>query len=363
MDIAESYSLKKHNTFGMDVSCACYVEYGSAEEIADFFSAGRQYGLPRPFLHIGGGSNILFTGDFPGTVFHSGIRFISAPGHGAEAHACEAGAMRGRVLAEVGAGTPWDDFCLWCAEKGLWGVENLSGIPGETGAAAVQNIGAYGAEFKDVVREVRCFDTVTCSMKTFKQKECKYGYRDSIFKQSAKGRYIVTSAVFELSSEGGPRLEYGHVKSAVEKALSESSEKALTPGLVRSVILGIRDAKLPDPAKIGSAGSFFKNPVVPKVFYEKAEHYAKSKYGPDYEVPHFDAGSGFIKIPAAWLIEQCGWKGFCEGNAGVYEKQPLVLVNLTGKASPEEIIALEKKISASVMNLFGIELQPEVEHV
>ena len=363
MDIRESYSLKKRNTFGMDVSCACYMEYCSVEELVEFFSSGRQHGLPLPFLHIGGGSNILFTGDFPGTVFHSGIRFIS------EIRPCDTtahdadGPGSAAVLVEVGAGTLWDDFCAWCAERGLWGPENLSGIPGETGAAAVQNIGAYGVEFTDVVREVRCFDAVTCSIKTFRQQECKYGYRDSIFKQSAKGRYIVTSVVFGLSTEGGPRLEYGHVKSAVENALSESSQETLTPSLVRSVILGIRDSKLPDPRKTGSAGSFFKNPVVPKIFYEKVEHYAKSKYGQDYEVPHFDAGSGFVKIPAAWLIDQCGWKGYREGNVGVYEKQPLVLVNLTGKALPGEIVALEKKIAASVLNLFGIGLEPEVEHI
>ena len=363
MDIRESYSLKKRNTFGMNVSCACYVEYGSVEELVEFFSSGRQHGLPLPFLHIGGGSNILFTGDFPGTVFHSGIRFISEIRPcGTTAHDAD-GPGSAAVLVEVGAGTLWDDFCAWCAERGLWGPENLSGIPGETGAAAVQNIGAYGVEFKDVVREVRCFDAVTCSIKTFRQQECKYGYRDSIFKQSAKGRYIVTSVVFGLSTEGGPRLEYGHVKSAVENALSESSQETLTPSLVRSVILGIRDSKLPDPGKTGSAGSFFKNPVVPKIFYEKVEHYAKSKYGQDYEVPHFDAGSGFVKIPAAWLIDQCGWKGYREGNVGVYEKQPLVLVNLTGKALPGEIVALEKKIAASVLNLFGIELEPEVEHI
>lgn len=363
MDIRESYSLKKRNTFGMDVSCACYVEYCSVEELVEFFSSGRQHGLPLPFLHIGGGSNILFTGDFPGTVFHSGIRFISEIRPcGTTAHDAD-GPGSAAVLVEVGAGTLWDDFCAWCAERGLWGPENLSGIPGETGAAAVQNIGAYGVEFKDVVREVRCFDAVTCSIKTFRQQECKYGYRDSIFKQSAKGRYIVTSVVFGLSTEGGPRLEYGHVKSAVENALSESSQETLTPSLVRSVILGIRDSKLPDPRKTGSAGSFFKNPVVPKIFYEKVEHYAKSKYGQDYEVPHFDAGSGFVKIPAAWLIDQCGWKGYREGNVGVYEKQPLVLVNLTGKALPGEIVALEKKIAASVLNLFGIGLEPEVEHI
>ena len=343
----------------MNVSCACYIEYDSVEELADFFSSGRQFDLPRPFLHIGGGSNLLFTKDFPGTVFHSGIRFVSPLEGGGQADAYGAG----EVMVEVGAGIRWDDFCGWCAERGLWGPENLSGIPGETGAAAVQNIGAYGTEFKDVVRKIRCFDVVTCSVKTFSRDECRYGYRDSIFKQAAKGRYIVTSVVLEVSRDAGPRLEYGHVKDAVEKALSENRQESPTPELVRSVILGIRNSKLPDPAEMGNAGSFFKNPVVPKVFYDKVEHYAKSKYGQDYEVPHFDAGSGFIKIPAAWLIEQCGWKGYTEGNVGVYAKQPLVLVNRTGAATPDEIIALEKKISDSVMNLFGIGLNPEVEHI
>ena len=337
--------LSAWNTFGMKVSCACFVEYSSVARLQEFWKAWRygEHVLPKPFLHIGRGSNLLFTKDFPGTVFHSGIRFVSLLEGTGQADASGAG----EVMVEVGAGTRWDDFCGWCAERGLWGPENLSGIPGETGAAAVQNIGAYGTEFKDVVRKIRCFDVVTCSVKTFSRDECRYGYRDSIFKQAAKGRYIVTSAVFALSSGAGPQLGYGHVKDAVEKALSENRQESPTPELVRSVILGIRNSKLPDPAEMGNAGSFFKNPVVPKVFYDKVEHYAKSKYGQDYEVPHFDAGSGFIKIPAAWLIEQCGWKGYTEGNVGVYAKQPLVLVNRTG----------------AVMNLFGIGLNPEVEHI
>ena len=357
MEISYNHSLLKRNTFGLNVSCACLVEYDSAEELAEFFSSGRQFDLPRPFLHIGGGSNLLFTKDFPGTVFHSRIRYVTRLPHG------QSGNDADQVCVEVGAGTVWDDFCRWCSGRGLWGPENLSGIPGETGAAAVQNIGAYGVEIKDVVREVRCFDAVTHSMKSFRQKECKYGYRDSVFKQSAKGRYIVTSVVFGLACTGGPCLEYGQVRNAVENALQGFSRKEATPSLVRSVILGIRNSKLPDPAVTGSAGSFFKNPVVPRIFYDKVELYAKSKYGADYEVPHFDAGSGFVKLSAAWLIEQCGWKGCREGNAGVWEYQPLVLTNATGKAAPEEITALASKITSSVFNLFGIELHPEVEYV
>ena len=352
MDLKSHYSLKRHNTFGMDVSCACFASYSSAEELVEFFAGGGQYSLPRPFLHIGGGSNLLFTGDFPGTVFHSGIRFIR-----------ELPEKDGMVRIEVGAGTVWDEVCEWCAVHGLWGIENLSGIPGETGAAAVQNIGAYGAEFKDVVSEIRCFDAVTCSVRPIRKADCRYGYRDSAFKQSAKGRYIVTSVVLEFSREAGPELGYGQVEAEVRKVMEGIPGAPLTPRIVRSVILDIRGSKLPDPSETGNAGSFFKNPVVPRPFYEKVANYALSKYGPDYMVPHFDAGSGFVKIPAAWLIEQCGWKGYREGNAGVYGKQPLVLVNVTGKASPGEIIALERKITASVQDIFGITLVPEVEHV
>lgn len=361
MHIEFNRNLKSQNTFGMDVSCDCYAEYDSAEDLAGFFSEGKQFELPQPFLHIGGGSNLLFTRDFPGTVFHSGIRFISVLSDGSQSAA-----------VEVGAGTPWDEFCGWCAENGLWGPENLSGIPGETGAAAVQNIGAYGVEFKDIASKIRCFDAVTSSVRIFKAGECDYGYRDSMFKKSAKGRYIVLSVIFELSREPKPRLGYGRVREAVAGALMSGADtesgKAedvaagkLTPSEIRSVILSIRDSKLPDPSVTGSAGSFFKNPVVPKSSFDKVDNYAKSKYGADYVVPHFDAGSGFVKIPAAWLIEQCGWKGYAEGNVGVYEKQPLVIVNLTGKAVPDEIIALKDRITASVVNLFGIELVPEVE--
>lgn len=362
MKIEYDKDLARMNTFGMKVSCACYVEFSSEDELSDIFRNVERYGFPQPFLHIGGGSNLLFTKDFPGTVFHSAIRFIKTLSH--PDRRPDSGVSG--VEVEAGSGVCWDDFCSWCADHGLWGPENLSGIPGEVGAAAVQNIGAYGVEIKDIVKEVRCFDVVTGGMRSLSVKDCRYGYRDSVFKDSAKGRYVVVSVVFRLSSEARPRLEYGHVRSAVEQALSSSGAGpavSLDPSLVRDVILGIRGSKLPDPAVAGNAGSFFKNPVVPRSSYDIVENYAKSRYGADYEVPHFDAGSGFIKIPAAWLIEQCGWKGYREGNVGVYEKQPLVLVNVTGKASPDEVVALEHKIVMSVQNLFGITLHPEVEHI
>lgn len=360
MKIEYDKDLTGMNTFGMKVRCACYVEFDSVEELSDIYRNTPENRFPQPFFHIGGGSNLLFTRDFPGTVFHSAINFIDAPSIAGQTLESSAS-----ISCEVGSGVLWDDFCAWCSDHGLWGPENLSGIPGEVGAAAVQNIGAYGVEAKDIIREVRCFDVVTGEMKTLAAKDCRYGYRDSVFKDTAKGRYVVTSVVFVLSGEPAPRLEYGHVRSAVEAAAGDSTMPGMNlfPSLVREVILDIRRSKLPDPASIGSAGSFFKNPVVPKSSYDIVENYAKGKYGQDYSVPHFDAGSGFIKIPAAWLIEQCGWKGYREGNVGVYEKQPLVIINATGEASPDEIVALEYKIIISVQNLFGITLQPEVEHV
>lgn len=348
------------NTFGMKVSCACFVEFSTEEELLEIFREGAVHGFPQPVFHIGGGSNLLFLGDFPGTVFHSAIRFIRPRG---EKGCPEVPATQEEILVEAGSGVLWDDFCAWCAEHSLWGPENLSGIPGETGSAAVQNIGAYGVEAKDIIKEVRCLDVVTGEIRTLSRKDCRYGYRDSVFKDAAKGRYVVVSVIFILSETPQPHLEYGHVHAAVEDALGSEVASGLSPALVRKVILDIRSSKLPDPARMGNAGSFFKNPVVPKSSYDVVENYARGKYGPDYRVPHFDAGSGFVKIPAAWLIEQCGWKGYREGNVGVYEKQPLVIVNLTGQAAPGEVVSLENRIISSVREKFGITLCPEVEHV
>ena len=299
-------------------------------------------------------------------------------------------AISSPVLVSVGAGVVFDDFCDWAAKEGLWGVENLSYIPGEVGASAVQNIGAYGVEVKDVIRKVYCYDTVEEEFVNFSVEECGYGYRDSIFKNpEIKGRYIVTHVVFALSREPQPKLDYGHLKDAVSAAGSD-----LTPALIRKVIIRIRKEKLPEPSVKGSAGSFFKNPVVSQEHFARIEAAAKAEHGPDYNVPHYvvsDPGtvipnplyhceerssschceeqgdvaisSPMVKIPAAWMIEQCGWKGKRSGGAAVWEKQPLVIVNYTGEAYPEEIVGLEKRIIASVKAKFGVDLHPEVEHV
>lgn len=411
MDIRYNIDITDRNTFGMRVRAACVVEYDSISDLAeirgllspdadrvgpvqDGDATGTQERpdrkLPAPVLHIGGGSNLLFTKDFPGTLLHSRIKFIRAAeaiGNDMDDSAASQGSdFPGHrdIMVEVGAGTTFDDFCRWAAEKGLWGVENLSHIPGETGAAAVQNIGAYGVEIKDVIDKVNCYDMVLGREVSFKACECGYGYRDSLFKRDRKGRYIVTSVIFRLSADPKPILDYGHIRSAVESVRTDRGIQkgsvpsgpavqnglevgkvvpGLTPAIIRDVITGIRKEKLPEPDETGSAGSFFKNPVVPKSDYDRVASIAALYLGEGCTVPHYDAGSGFVKIPAAWLIEQCGWKGYREGNVGVYDRQPLVIINATGKATPDEVIALEDKIVSSVHSRFGITLTPEVEHI
>ena len=369
--------LTKMNTFGMKVKARCFMEYDSVADLVDIEFEE----LARPVLHIGGGSNLLFTDDFKGTVLHSKINFIEILEDGSD------------VLVSVGSGVVFDDFCAWAAKEGLWGVENLSYIPGEVGASAVQNIGAYGVEVKDVIRTVYCYDTVEEEFVKFDVEECEYGYRDSVFKDpEVKGRYVVTHVLFALSRTPQPRLDYGHLRDAVMASsvslssdprpatsslthplagggmsLPSDTEEAmmsrLTPALIRKVIIKIRKEKLPEPSVMGSAGSFFKNPVITAEHFARIEAAAKSEYGPEYKVSHYDLPDGTVKVPAAWMIEQCGWKGRRSGGAAVYDKQPLVIVNYTGDAYPEEIVGLERRIIASVKAKFDIDLHPEVEHI
>ena len=340
--------LSKMNTFGMKVKARCFIEYDSVVDLVDIEFEE----LARPVLHIGGGSNLLFTDDFKGTVLHSKINFIEVIKEESE-----------KVLVSVGAGVVFDDFCDWAAKEGLWGVENLSYIPGEVGASAVQNIGAYGVEVKDVIKTVYCYDTIDEEFVNFDVEDLEYGYRDSAFKDpEIKGRYIVTHVVFALSRTPQPKLDYGHLKEAVY-CHSERSEESLTPSLIRKVIIKIRKEKLPEPSVMGSAGSFFKNPVISAEHYARIEAAAKAEHGADVKVPHYDLPDGTVKVPAAWMIEQCGWKGKRSGNAAVYDKQPLVIVNYTGEAYPEEIISLERRIISSVKAKFDVELHPEVDHI
>jgi UDP-N-acetylmuramate dehydrogenase len=344
------------NTFGMKVKARCFMEYDSVADLVDIEFEE----LARPVLHIGGGSNLLFTDDFKGTVLHSKIDFMEVLEEG---HFDRAERVEESVLVSVGSGVVFDDFCEWASKEGLWGVENLSYIPGEVGASAVQNIGAYGVEVKDVIHKVYCYDTVEEEFVSFGVEECEYGYRDSIFKNpELKGRYIVTHVVFALSREPKPRLDYGHLAEAVKEAQAVRASE-LTPSLIRKVIIKIRKDKLPEPSVVGSAGSFFKNPVITHEHFGRIESAAMIEHGPDFKVPHYDLPDGMVKVPAAWMIEQCGWKGRRSGGAAVWDKQPLVIVNYTGEAFPEEIIGLERRIISSVKQKFGVELHPEVDHI
>ena len=377
------------NTFGMKVKARCFVEYDSVADLVDIEFEE----LARPVLHIGGGSNLLFTDDFKGTVLHSKINFIEILDEfegTLKVDGTSSSDMQQDVLVSVGSGVVFDDFCDWAAKEGLWGVENLSYIPGEVGASAVQNIGAYGVEVKDVIRTVYCYDTVEEEFVKFDVSECEYGYRDSVFKNpEIKGRYIVTHVVFALSRTPQPKLEYGHLADAVAASASLSGvprlpdgrhplagggisptsdttaalAAKLTPALIRKVIIKIRKEKLPEPSVVGSAGSFFKNPVISEEHFAKIEAAAKAEHGADCKVPHYDLPDGTVKVPAAWMIEQCGWKGRRSGGAAVWDKQPLVIVNYTGEAYPEEIIGLERRIIDSVKHKFGVELHPEVDHI
>ncbi len=335
MFLRENYDLTSHNTFRMKVRCARYVQYDSAEELVSLdFDA-----LPKPLLHIGSGSNLLFTGDFPGTVLHSNIDFIKYIDLGLD-----------QVSVMVGSGVVFDRFVEETCRHGLWGAENLSLIPGEVGAAAVQNIGAYGVEVKDIISGVVCFDLKERKKVKFSCAECEYGYRDSLFKkQENKGRYIVTSVLFRLSRVARPHLEYKGVKEALQGV------ELFSPVQVRDVVSQIRRQKLPDPQVLGSAGSFFKNPVVEGDFYRNL---TSAVQAPGFELP-----DGRVKMSAAWLIDQCGFKGFMVGGASVYENQPLVIVNASGEASPRDVLDLEKLITERVKENFGILLHPEVEHV
>jgi len=332
MKIEHDYDLSAHNTFRMKVRCACFVEYESVEELAalDWDS------LPKPIKHIGEGSNLLFTKDFPGTILHSAIRYVKFVDMGLD-----------EVPVVVGAGVRWDDLVAELCGYGLWGAENLSHIPGEVGAAAVQNIGAYGVEIKDLVDGVSCYDVVERKKCKFKGAECRYGYRESMFKESGD-RYIITSVLLRVSRVAKPRLEY--------KGLADVDPSS--PQSIREAVIQIRKGKLPEPSELGSAGSFFKNPVITAADFVRVIDAAEGA-----TVPHYVLDGRMIKVPAAWLIDQCGFKGARHGGAGVYEKQPLVLVNASGEATPQEVLELEGRIIDAVRSRFGIELHPEVEHL
>lgn len=337
MNIYTDYSLKSRHTFGMDVQTALFIEYATKEELKEILQ-NQQLEEGR-WLHIGGGSNLLFMGDYSGTILHSSIKGYEVLSEDAE-----------EVVVRVGAGEVWDDFVAYTVAQGWYGAENLSWIPGEVGASAVQNIGAYGVEAKDLIVNVETIEVATGEERIFSNAECAYAYRESIFKLSLKGQYIVTHVSYRLKKTPSYHLDYGNVRAELAKANFD-----LTLANVRQVIIDIRQAKLPDPNVQGNAGSFFMNPIVPRAHFE-----ALLKDYP--QIPHYEVDTDRVKIPAAWMIDQCGWKGKRLGNAGVHDKQALVLVNCGG-ATGAEVVRLSEEIQQSVFKMFGIQIYPEVNFI
>ncbi|MBP9508036.1 MAG: UDP-N-acetylmuramate dehydrogenase [Bacteroides sp.] len=327
----EHCSLLLHNTFGIDVTAHCLFEYDSIDELCQLISNGC---ITTPYLHIGGGSNLLFTKDYEGVILHSRIKGIELLEESAES-----------VLLRVGAGVVWDDFVAHCVAHGWYGAENLSIIPGEVGASAVQNIGAYGVEVKDLIVSVETVN-MRGEITSYPVEACGYAYRDSLFKQAAMRDLFVTHVCFRLSKIEHYTLDYGTILQELERYPETSL------ATVRQAIISIRDTKLPDPHVVGNAGSFFMNPVVLRAQFEALQVLYP-------RMPFYEIGADKVKIPAGWMIDQCGWKGKAMGGAAVHDKQALVLVN-RGGATGADVIALSDAIRASVYNKFGVHIYPEV---
>ena len=333
----QNYDLSRHNTFGINARCRRFIEFSSVSELQDVARSLAE--ADRPLLILGGGSNLLLTDDYAGTVLHSAIR-------GVEPTVTDDG-----VLLRVGSGEVWDELVGLCVARGWHGAENLSLIPGEVGASAVQNIGAYGVEVKDLIYKVEAVDLTTGGTVSFSRDDCQYAYRQSRFKRDWAGRYVITYVTYRLNCVFCPNLDYGNIRAELER----EGIAVPTAAELRQVITDIRRAKLPDPEVEGNAGSFFMNPVVTRDVYERL--------AAEYDgMPHYTVDDAHEKIPAGWMIERCGWKGRSLGRAGVHSRQALVLVN-RGGATGREIVALCEAVRGDVKAKFGIDITPEVNIV
>ncbi|WP_026998532.1 UDP-N-acetylmuramate dehydrogenase [Eisenibacter elegans] len=335
LHILEHHSLLPYNTFGIDVKARYFVSVHTLDDLRDALRHFSQ----TPTLILGGGSNVLFTQDFEGLVLHICLKGIDL---------LETG-ENGRVWVSAAAGEPWHPFVQHCLAQGWAGLENLSLIPGTVGAAPLQNIGAYGMELKDAVYQVKALNRQSLEIEVFEVKDCAFAYRESVFKRQLKDQYVITEVVFELTT-GIPtlRLGYGDIQATLEAMGCQDP----SPLEVSEAVCRIRRSKLPDPAEIGNAGSFFKNPIIQTTqFLKISQQYP--------QMPSYLLNPMEVKVPAGWLIEQAGWKGKRLGAIGVHPKQALVLVNYGGAAG-REIAALSADIQADVMQKFGIQLQPEI---
>jgi UDP-N-acetylmuramate dehydrogenase len=329
-----NYPLKKHHTFGTVATAKYYFEFTETEDLQAFITTSTEW-QNLPVMILGEGSNLLFVTDFPGLIINPNVPGIKI------AHE-----DRNTIWLEVGAGVVWDDLVEFAVFNRWGGFENLSLIPGKVGAAAVQNIGAYGMEIQNRIESVTGFDLLTQTEYSIDAADCQYAYRDSIFKNQLKDRFIITSVSFKLDKFPEFFLNYGDLKAEAEKF------GAVNLRNIRKAVIGIRESKLPDPKVYGNAGSFFKNPIIESSL-------ANSLLTTYPNMPHYPAPDGQTKLAAGWLIEQCGWKGFRRGDAGVHEKQALVLVNY-GNATGREIYDLSEEIKQSVQEKFGVELEREV---
>ncbi len=331
--VHSNHSLLPHNTFHIKSSAGYFSEPSNIEELKILIEYAEERELSQ--LVIGEGSNLLFRNNFNGLVIHPLMREIS-----------KIDESDSEILVRVGAAENWDNFVSFCVNNNWYGSENLSLIPGSVGSAPVQNIGAYGREAKDLIEYVEAFDKQSGKLVSISNQACEFGYRDSIFKHGEINRYIITHVVFRLSKKADLHLEYGNVKEYFEK---QSKQNLST---LRNTIIQIREQKLPNPEEYGNAGSFFKNPVINISAFEALN--SKNNL-----IPHYPAGANRVKIPAAWLIDQCGWKGYREGDVGCWPNQALVIVNY-GQASGEKIYQFSEKIKISVKEKFQIELEREV---
>ncbi|MDA3779836.1 MAG: UDP-N-acetylmuramate dehydrogenase [Bacteroidales bacterium] len=333
LKVQENYSLKKHNSFNINVKCKFYAKCTDIKQIKDLLSSKKFANKKK--LILGGGNNILFTKDFDGLVIKPDIKGISVINE-----------TEDNIFIKANAGEDWDEFVNYCVNRNWAGIENLSYIPGKVGTSPIQNIGAYGVEAKDVIEEVETLDINTLNTISYRNEQCKFGYRNSIFKTELKNKVIVTSVIFKLSKKLNYRTHYGNLNIELEK-YSE-----ITLSTIRQAIINIRKNKLPDPKKNGNAGSFFKNPYVS----EKIAAELQKKY---LGIPLYHLPNKQVKIAAGWLIENAGWKGHRENNTGVHQNQALVIVNY-GNAKGEDIHNLACKIQDSVTKKFNILLNLEV---
>ncbi|MFC7348830.1 UDP-N-acetylmuramate dehydrogenase [Chryseobacterium zhengzhouense] len=332
----ENFSLKPFNTFGVEAKAKYFIEVNSIDELIEAVKFSSSKALP--LLFLGGGSNILFTKDFDGLAIKLNLKGIS-----------EEILNENEVLVTAKAGENWHELVLFCLNKNYGGLENLSLIPGNVGTSPMQNIGAYGTEIKDAFVDCKVLNLETLEVETFDLEKCRFGYRDSIFKQEGKGTYVILEVSFKLTTKNHSiKTDYGAIKSELENL-------GITHPTIQDIskaVINIRQSKLPDPKEIGNAGSFFKNPTIPFAHFENL----KEQF-PD--IQGYPNGN-FVKVPAGWLIEQCGWKGKQIGNVGSHKLQSLVIINTTGNATGKEIFDFSTLIIDSVQEKFGIELEREV---